>query len=239
MKRSARFAGISAAAGLALAALLAAQAALQRTFEATWPHRSVESVLYVPAQRHTRTLTLGFSNLAADVLWMRAISYFAGHASSDRDYPWLYRMLDRTTSLDPLFKDPYVFGGVSLATERESPGESIALFAKGMTRYPGDWRYPFYIGFSHFYLLRDPDRAAVFIQHAASLPERPEYLPHLAASLLAESGRLPVAIRFLETMAESAREDWEREKLRFKIEQLRSGRIPEGLKGFLAPKRTQ
>lgn len=220
-----------------LLALLAAQAGLQRSFEQAWRGRRIENLLYLPSGRHLKALTLGFSNLAADVLWIKAIGYFGGHALTDKDYPWLHHILEQLTTLDPTFAYPYLFGGVTLSVERESADESSALLAKGMTRYPGEWRYPFYIGFNAFYLERDPERAAVFMSHAASLPLAPEYLPHLAASLTAESGRLDAAVRFLETMAESAREEWMRDKIRQKIADLRAGRIPESVKGFLAGER--
>lgn len=220
-----------------LLALLAVQAGVQRSFEQAWRGRSVENLLYLPSGRHLKALTLGFSNLAADVLWIKAIGYFGGHALTDREYPWLHHILDQLTTLDPTFEYPYLFGGIVLSVERESAGESSALLIKGMTRYPGHWRHPFYIGYNAFYLDRDPERAAVFMRHAASLPMAPEYLHHLAASLTAETGRLDAAIRFLETMADGAREDWMRDKIRQKIADLRAGRIPEGLKGFLAGER--
>lgn len=225
-----------ATAGL-LVALLAGQALIQRSFEAAWPKRNIEQLLYLPTGRHTRELSLGFSNLAADLLWIRAIGYFGGHALTDHDYPWLFSMLDQITTLDPPFRYPYLFGGIALAVERESGEESIALLTRGMAQYPGDWRFPFYIGFSSFYLLHDAERAAGFMRHAAGLPGAPEYVPRLAASLTAESGRLPAAIRFLETLAEGTRDEGARENIRAKIEALRAGRAPAALRDFLAGKR--
>jgi hypothetical protein len=229
--------GSTAAFALLLVAALAAQAAVQRSFESAWRRKPIEQLLYLPSGRHLKALTVGFSNLAADVLWIKAIGYFGGHALTDHDYPWLYHILDQVTTLDPMFSYPYLFGGLTLGVEAESGAQSNALLGKGMTRYPGDWRYPFYIGFNSFYLQRDPERAAEFMRYAASLPGTPEYLPHLAASLIAESGRLDAAVRFLQTMADGAREPWVREKIRRKIEDLRAGRMPERLKGFLAGER--
>lgn len=227
----------TAATALALLLALGAQAGVQRSFERAWPQRRFEQLMYVPTGRHLKALTLGFSNLAADVLWIKAIGYFGGHALSDREYPWLHHILDQVTTLDPSFKYPYLFGGIVLAVERESAEESIALLTKGMTQYPGEWRYPFYIGFNAFYHLHDPERAALFMRHAASLPGSPEYVPRLAASLMAESGRVAAAVLFLETMAEGSRSESERANIRRKIEALRAGRIPESLKGFLSGQR--
>jgi len=226
-----------AAMGLLIVVVLAAQAGVQRWFETAWPRRSVEQFIYLPSGRHTKALTLGFSNLVADVLWVRAVSYFGGHILTDGNYPWLNRILLQVTTLDPPFIYPYLFGGMALALKPETGNESIAMLARGMINYPGDWRYPFYIGFNAFYNQRDPERAADLMSYAASLPGSPHYLPHLAASLLAESGRLDAAVRFLETLAEGTRDVNVRANIRRKIEDLRANRLPEPLKAFLAGER--
>jgi len=217
-----------------LVVALATQAGVQRLFETAWPRRSFEQFLYLPSGRYSKALTLGFSNLAADVLWVRAIGYFGGHLLSDNEYPWLYHILLQVTTLDPPFMYPYLFGGMALALKPETGAESIAMLTRGMTNYPGDWRYPFYIGFNTFYNQHDSERAAGLMRYAASLPGGPEYLPRLAASLLAESGRVDAAVRFLETMAEGTRDESARANIRRKIEDLRANRLPETLKAFLA-----
>lgn len=222
------------AAAAALLALAGAQAASQRSFERAFPRHGFEQLLYLPSGQHLKTLTLGFSNLAADALWIKAIGYFGGHALSDREYPWLHHILDLVTTLDPPFRYPYVFGGIVLSVEASSSEQSIALLSKGMLQYPGDWRFPFYIGFNCFYHQQDPEKAAAFMRYAASLPGRPQYLPRLAASLLAESGRMDAALLYLQTMLESSRDEHERFILESKIADLRAGRLPEGLRKFLA-----
>jgi hypothetical protein len=224
----------TAAAVLLILAALGAQAGVQRSFERAWPSRSFEQFLYLPSGRHTKALTLGFSNLAADALWVRAVSYFGGHMLTQTEYPWLNSILVQVTTLDPPFQFPYFFGGMALALKPESSDESVAMLARGMANYPGDWRYPFYIGFNAFYHRHDPERAAGLMRYAASLPGSPEYLPRLAASLIAQTGRVDAAVRFLETMAENTPDESVRSNIRQKIEDLRANRIPEGLKSFLA-----
>lgn len=227
----------TAAAALLIVAALAAQAGVERGIESRWPRRSIEQFLYLPSGRHTKALTLGFSNLAADVLWIRAVAYFGGHVLTDNEYPWFYRILVQVTTLDPPFAHPYLFGGTALALKPETGDESVAMLTRGMMNYPGDWRYPFYIGFNAFYNKHDPERAAGMLFYAASLPGSPYYLPRLAASLLAESGRAEVAVRLLETMAEGTEEKEARELILHKIDDLRANRLPEPLKRFLAGER--
>ncbi len=221
-------------AAAALVLLLGAQALLQRSFERAWPERALEQLHFLPSGRHLKVLSVGFSNLAADLLWIKAIGYFGGHALTDREFPWLHHILDQVTTLDPPFRYPYLFGGIVLAVEAKSSESSIALLAKGMRQYPGEWRFPFYIGFNYFYHQQDPARAAEFMRYASSLPGRPGYLPRLAASLMAETGRLDSAIAFLETMLAGARDESERYMIVQKIADLRAGRMPDSLKRFLA-----
>jgi hypothetical protein len=227
----------TAAAVLVIAAALAAQAAVERSFESAWPRRSIEQFLYLPSGRHTKALTLGFSNVAADLLWVRAVGYFGGHVLTDNEYPWLYRILVQVTTLDPPFTYPYLFGGTALALKPETTDQSVAMLTRGMMNYPGDWRYPFYIGFNAFYNQQDPERAAGLMFYAASMPGSPYYLPRLAASLLAESGRADTAVRLLETMAEGTRDEGARAMILQKIEDLRANRLPETLRRFLAGER--
>ena len=179
-------------------------------------------------------MSLGYRNVLADALWVKAIAYFGGHTLTDREYPWLYHILDKVSSLDPLFHHAYTFGGVVLAVEKGSPAQSIALLRKGMDYYPGDWRLPFYIGLNSFYYLKDPVTAADYILVAATLPGHPQYLPRLAASLLTRSGRLEAAVAFLTTVAENTEEDYVRRGLYQKIQDLQAGIIPERLEGFLS-----
>jgi len=237
MTSGARGGARTAVVAAALALLLLGQALVQRAVERGWPRRAFEQQLYIPSGRHLKAFSLGFTDLAADLLWIRAIGYYGGHALTDREYPWLHNILDQVTNLDPAFRFPYLFGGIVFAVEGSTGEQSIALLRKGMAQYPGDWRFPFYIGFTCFYHQQDPERAAAYMRYAASLPGGPEYLPRLAASLTAESGRVGAAIRFLATLAEGARDESARAAILEKIEDLRAGRAPESLRAFLAGKK--
>jgi hypothetical protein len=237
MTRDRTSALVSAALAAALFVLLGLQALSERSFERRWPRRRYEELLYLPSGRHLEVMALGFRSFYADVLWVKAIGYFGGHTLTDRQYPWFYHILDQTTTLDPQFRYPYVFGGIALAVAADRAEESVQILRKGMLHYPGDWHFPFYIGFDYFYFLRDPERAAVYMRYAASLAGSPAYLPRLAASLTAESGRADAAILFLEQMAEGSRDESVRRDIQAKIADLRADRLPESLRQFLAGKR--
>ena len=220
-------------AGL-LILLFVSQATVQGHFEALFPSKRIESLLYLPKGEQLKIMSLGHRNLLADVLWMKAIGYFGGHHMTDQEYPWLYHILDQVTSLDPLFRQAYSFGGVVLSLEEGSAPQSVALLRKGMDYFPADWRLPFYIGFDYFYYFKDADKAADYIHLAAMLPGHPQYLPRLAASLLSKSGRLGAAIAFLRTVAANTADDGVRQGIERKIESLERGEIPKSLEKFLS-----
>jgi tetratricopeptide (TPR) repeat protein len=235
MPRNAARAGTPLAFFLAVILSLGGlQAGFQRVFEARYPSRSIENLLYLPTGENLKVMSLGFRSLLADALWVKAIGYFGGHNLTDREYPWLHHILDTVTTLDPLFRHPYLFGGIVLGVEGGDPAKSIQLLRKGMAYYPGDWRLPFYIGFNYFYFFKDPEAAAAYLKVAATLPAHPEYLPRLAASLLTKAGHLEAAIAFLETIAENTRDERVRQGLYEKIEKLRRGEIPESLEGLIS-----
>ena len=160
--------------------------------------RLEEKLIYIPETRFLETASLGFHAVLADILWARSVVYFGGHFLTDKDYRWLYRILDATTTLDPKNVLAYRFGGTLLALEQNDVEKSIALLKKGIKNNPDeDWRLYFLLGFNYFFSLEDHATAAKYLEKAARMPNHPEYLPRLAARMYAKSGKTDLAIDFL------------------------------------------
>lgn len=145
----------------------------QAAIDRTWTRRKVERLLYLPKSEHLRLLTLGFDEVAADYFWLRTIGYFGGQYMADKRYPWLAHILQLVTDLDPRFSIVYYFGGIVLAMEAHQVDESNALLAKGMRHLPDNWKFPFFIGFNHFFFKGDFLAASGYIEQAARLPGIP------------------------------------------------------------------
>ena len=60
-----------------------------------------EKLIYIPKGPFIKTAALGFDAVLADLLWVRSVVYFGGHFLTDKDYHWLYEILDAATTLDP------------------------------------------------------------------------------------------------------------------------------------------
>ncbi|MDY7032554.1 MAG: hypothetical protein SVY10_11690 [Thermodesulfobacteriota bacterium] len=182
--------------------------ALQITIDKTPEKReSPESLLYLPSGPYIKTAVLGYDELAADILWIKAVLYFGKHVRTDRDFKWLYNMLDIVTTLDPQYEIAYYFGGIVLAWEVDNIELSNKILKKGMENIPHYWFFPFHIGFNYFFSQDQPEIGARYLAIASKLPNCPAYLSSLVGKLYAGSGKQEIALQFLvEGYAEAKRE---------------------------------
>jgi hypothetical protein len=204
---------------LATGTFMAGAAALQTRRDHAYPVRAVnESALYLTSGSALRRLSIGYSALAADVYWIRAIQYFGDRrlkreaAASGGGYALLYQLLDLTTTLDPRFNIAYRFGAIFLGEPFPGgagrPEQAIALLEKGLSAVPGKWEYAMDIGFVHYWWLHDYKAAAGWFDRASHLPGAPWWLNSMAATTLAQGGDRASSRRMWESIHESADNDW-------------------------------
>ena len=187
-------------------------------------HRSMEVFMYIPSGTFLKPFTLGFNQLTADYFWIKTISYFGDHLLSDRKYPWLYHILELVTTLDPMCKWPYFFGGIVLSLEAEQVEQSNLILEKAMRYHPGVWNFPFYLGFNYWYHYNDPAKAASYIERAAKLPGSPAYLKTFPARLYSEAGQKEVALQFLQEMLKKTQDPKMRARITKRIEEILKGK---------------
>lgn len=203
---------------------------VQARLEEVRPQDHTERMLYLPSGSLLKPMALGFDNLLADVLWIRAVVYFGGHYMTDKRYPWLYHILDLVTTLDPKFEMPYEFGGIVLAMDEKAVSKSIAILRKGIQHHPNYWRFPFYLGFDYFYLLGDFKTAAGYMELAAQLPGCPPYVPRLAASMKYKTAGPAIALHFLKEIQDHTEDTRIKEEVSRKIKELQQGQLPEAFR---------
>jgi tetratricopeptide (TPR) repeat protein len=196
-------------------------AGLLRTIERVRPQAAAETESpWLPPAGAVRPLFLGYNALAADLFWIRTVQYFGAHIQTDRQYPHLYRLVDLTTSLDPLFVDAYELGGLFLSLTRAYP-EAIAIYRKGIEHNPDRWELPYDLGRMYFLDLGDIPAALEWFERANDLPDRGHYVPRLVARLRARAGLAEAAIEMWERMLETTDNEWVRETAKKEIEKLR------------------
>lgn len=185
---------------------------------------TMEVYMYIPSGEFLKHFTFGFSHLVADYFWIKTISYFGDHLMSDRQYPWLYHILDLVTTLDPQFRSPYYFGGVILSLEANQVEQSTMLLKKAMRYHPEVWKFPFFIGFNYWFHANNAAKAAPYLEIAARLPGAPAYLKNFAARLYTEAGQKDAALLFLQEMLRTTQDPRMRAQLIKRTEEILQGK---------------
>jgi tetratricopeptide (TPR) repeat protein len=167
-----------------------------------------DELKYLPSGTFLKGAALGFDEVLADLLWIKAIGYVGEHSKSDQDFTWLYHILDITTTLDPGFEDPYEMGVIVLASSVGDVDKAIKIGQKGIENvhqnHPRYWYLPFFTAFNYMYYKNDYLTAAKYLEQAASFPQSPKYLPLLVARLYANTEDPGIALPFLEEMLAQA-----------------------------------
>ena len=162
--------------------------------------KKIEEFVTLPRGEYLKPAVLGYEQLVADIIWLKAIQVIGEDTVTPGGYDWVYHALDVVTTLDPKFAYAYQLGGVTLSVLGKAPEKSNFLLIKGMKENPDVWQIPFYIGFNNFFYLNDYGRAAEYMAKASDLPGHPAYLPKLAARLYVQAGNTDVALDFLMQM---------------------------------------
>lgn len=172
------------------------------------------SLLYVRSPEAIKRIALGFDALAADLYWIRAIQHFGGERLSTEDskhYALLYPLLDLATALDPYFNIAYRFGAIFLAEPYPGgpgrPDQAIALLKKGIAAQPGKWQYYHDIAFAYYWQLRDYEAAAEWFRRASEVPNAPNWLRPMVATMLVH-GQDRESARFIWREMLNSEEAW-------------------------------
>src|SRR5512139_2342509 len=125
--RAARLTG----AGL-LVALVFATLRVQPFVQRPYLHTN----LYLPSGKFVEQASMGYRELAADMVWFQAVQYYGGYAKSEHDLAYFSGLIDIVNDLDPHFVFPYVFGAVVLAQDLGDMDRGIRVLKRGMERNP-------------------------------------------------------------------------------------------------------
>jgi tetratricopeptide (TPR) repeat protein len=224
-----------------IVALVGVAALLQHVREMQFPDPPpTQESLYLTSGTTARRLSLGYSALAADLYWIRAIQYYgdarirvsreASEAAQNRsaatkdDFALLYPLLDITTTLDPRFNIAYRFGSIFLAEPHPGgagrPDLAIALLEKGLRERPDKWEYMQDIGFVHYWWDQNYQAAAEWFDKASKVPGAPWFLQSLAATTLAQGGNRESSRLMWQAIHDSGENDWMRNDAARRLQQL-------------------
>ena len=211
-----------------LVLLLVAAVALQGVRDRLAPPREPETpTLWLQSPGATRRVMLSFTDLAADVYWMRAVVHYGGErrvqAAGGR-YALLYPLLDMATTLDPHFDVAARMGAIFLSEGYPGgpgrPDQAQQLLEKGLRNDPDRWQYRHDIGFVQYWWLKDYKSAAMSFDLASRLPGAPPWLRTMAAVTLTQGGDRESARNLWSELLATAAFDWLRDAAEYRLRQL-------------------
>jgi len=209
---------------LLLIGAIGTQVVIGGTFDQYSPTQEVQ---WVRSPAVMRRLVLGFDGIAADMYWIRAVQYYGSTRISQaehKNYDFLYPLLDITTTLDPHFKIAYRFGAILLSEGYPNgpgkPDQAIALLEKGISQNPERWEYSHDAGFVEYWWRHDYESASRWLLKASAVPNAPNWLPAVAASMQAYGGNRETARALWSQLAETSEHDWMRQAARRGLMQL-------------------
>ena len=159
----------------------------------------------------------GFRNVLSDVAWLEAVQVAGNRKMTRWDYDRLYELLDVVSNFDPKFEIPYLLGGLVLGESTFHAQKALHILGRGKEQYPADWRFPFYMGFTHYFSLGDGIAGGRAMAEAARLPGSPVYLPGLASRMLSEAREPEVALALLAPIVRQESDPARREVLERRI----------------------
>ncbi|MBN8226222.1 pilus assembly protein PilG [Corallococcus macrosporus] len=130
--------------------------------------------------------------LVTDYFWILMLNRI-GSANTVDEYRSVYDYADLVTDLDPLFRHPYVYGGITLPVhlgkgEYANVAESSALLRKGSKHLPSNERIAFQLAYNLMFFEKKYKEAADIIQELSRRPDAPSWYSALATRLYAQSG---------------------------------------------------
>ncbi|MBX3727572.1 MAG: hypothetical protein KF858_00160 [Candidatus Sumerlaeia bacterium] len=182
-------------AGTALV-LLTLCVLFQKHHYASWHVRSGKYIQKVnlPNAEIIKIAAIGYDNLYADFLTLRAIQAFGAAWDTDTgEVEPIYNYFDILTTLDPHFVDVYELGHLVIADDRRSPDLALQLIRKGSNLNPHEWRIPYLGLYSALYDLKEPRRGYEFLHRLKRIPSTPEHVLRLEEYIERQSGQYHVA----------------------------------------------
>lgn len=224
------------------AAILALAGALttlchQRTLNRRDRFPAEEDILYLPKPAALKVMSLGHHELAATMVFVRALVYFGGElGTKDRRFTWLENYMDTMVSLDPQFEMAYKWAGSAFmyngrTITNDMVERSNHFLQIGIKHFPRSWQLPWMLGCNYLFEMKtqDPNQkkeweriGGEWIRQAALIGSAPPWASLLAAQLMKKEGRDEVSMRYLEEVYLTSSDEKTKQEIRNRILFLKS-----------------
>jgi tetratricopeptide (TPR) repeat protein len=170
----------------ALAGVAALKAATDRVVRRKLPG---SSIIYIPSGKFLKYATLGYRSLAADLIYLWAIQYYATPTIDDR-FDHLDHIFAIINELDPRYQDPYEVGALIAVQEARDVRAAFTILDRGAANNPDQWVYPFNAGHVALMTLKDYALAEKYFERTMEIPGAPAFVERLRANAIFKKGDL-------------------------------------------------
>ena len=189
------------------------------------PEPDVSSVWTGPV---VRAFSLGFSDVLADLYWLRAVQYYGRQRQIEAPtgYADLLPLLETAAELDARFEIVYRYGAVFLSEARPigagRPEAGVEFLKKGADRNLANWRLRQDQGLFTFVYLEDAHRGSEVLLQAAEIPGSAPWLKPLAAQVLAQGGELEASLQMWQIIRDQSEPGLMRDNASSQLEVVRN-----------------
>src|SRR5262245_39029179 len=176
------FRGARLAAAVLLIAAALGGARMARVGAEHEAPRVIADEPYAPAPDTAPLVTLGYRELAADLLFLRLKGYFGGSESTANG---IAALVEAILALDPHYHRIYEWGAraITLASrgvDHTAYLRAIAVLETGAHRFPDDWKLPYLAGeiYTQDLQTRDPAQRRAWDEQGTLLTETAIRKPH-------------------------------------------------------------
>ena len=195
-----------------------------------------DDLLFLPRANAIRTMSLGQHELAADIVYLRAVLYFGAQVTGAHQFGWLENFLQTVVELDPRWKKPYRWAGVAtmyngLPITQDRVLASSRFLRQGIERFPSDWEMPFMLGCNLLFEMKPKSEAervkntaegAEWIRRSALVGGAPPWAALLAATILRREGQEDAALHHLEQVYYATSDERTREEVKHRLISLKA-----------------
>lgn len=195
--------------------------------------KSASQTFFLPPPAVVRTLSFGYNELAADLVWVRCIAYFADHLMTDRDVRHVHRYVETVVALDPQLATSYRYGAAMLTaipSGNASVHRAISLLKRGHEVAPTDPMIPLRIGIYYIQELKTKSakqrrawrvKGASWLHRAILLGAKQPWLASLAAQVYNKEGKRQMAIHTLQEIYAVTQDPETRKQIGLKLRHLK------------------
>jgi hypothetical protein len=210
----------------------------------------VDRHVLVPSPMAARVLAMGYTELAADLTWVRMLVYYGDGLFHNTGMPDTEALVRLVTTLDPTFRYAYLWGAYSVLYRNRYPTQeeyrsSVEILRRALAQFPDDWEFSWTLGMRLFFDLKPKDPAELeknkeegtaLIERAMHLPNAPKDLPFLAATMRSKLGQKTRALHDLREMILSTEDPNARAELENRyaalVSETASNELAEAAKAF-------